>query len=134
MNLYARNSKIPGKTIDNHPPCPAWLLAMLKKNGDIKDYVSQKKFDFIVNGVKVCSHIADFFVQQNSGEWEVQETKGRMTAVFALKYKLFLACFPGFPFFGVGAGLHEHSFQFRGHAVSFFHEFLRVVVAFRYCY
>lgn len=70
------------------------MLETLKKNGDIKDYVGQKKFDFMVNDKKICAHIVDFYVQDNSGEWAVHECKGYEHPTWNIKRKLFEALYP----------------------------------------
>lgn len=69
-------------------------LTMLKKNGDIKDFEGQKRFDFIVNDQKICSHLVDFYVQDVTGEWSVHECKGYEHPVWNIKRKLFEALFP----------------------------------------
>jgi hypothetical protein len=69
-------------------------LKMLKNTGHIKDYEIQKKFDFIVNGQKICSHIVDFLVTNNYGVEEVHETKGLEMPVWNIKRKLFEALYP----------------------------------------
>ena len=69
-------------------------LEMLKKNGDIKDYESQKRIDLIVNDKKICTHIVDFYVQDKYGEWSFHECKGYAMPVWNLKRKLTEALFP----------------------------------------
>ena len=69
-------------------------LAMLKKNGDIKDYENQHRIRLEVNGQKICDHIVDFYVQQNDGEWEFHECKGMELPVWNLKRKLTEALYP----------------------------------------
>lgn len=70
------------------------MLAMLKKNGDIKEYVIQPRFDMIVNNEKICTHIPDFLVTRQDGTKEVHECKGYEHPTWNLKRKLFEALFP----------------------------------------
>ena len=69
-------------------------LSVLVKTGGIKSYEIQKKFDLIVNGIKICSHYVDFWVEHKGGEFECHETKGAEMSTWKLKYKLFKAIFP----------------------------------------
>ena len=69
-------------------------LSVLVKTGGIKSYEIQKKFDLIVNGIKICSHYVDFWVEHKGGEFECHEAEGAETSTWKLKYKLFKAIFP----------------------------------------
>ena len=70
------------------------VLLLLKKGKGIKDYVVQKTYSLDVNGAHICNHRVDFVVTTNSGALEVHETKGFETEVWALKKKIFEACYP----------------------------------------
>lgn len=69
-------------------------LSLLKKAGEIKDFKTQVPIELRVNDVKVCTHIVDFYVQDNSGEWAVHETKGMELPLWNLKRKIFEALHP----------------------------------------
>jgi hypothetical protein len=69
-------------------------LELMKRGKAIKDYKTQVSYEIRVNGFLICSHIVDFEVMHNDGRKEIQETKGRQTADFKLKYKLFKALYP----------------------------------------
>ena len=69
-------------------------LFLLRKSGKIKDYEIQKRFDLVVNDVKICAIVADFYVTENNLRNYVVEAKGYETAVFRLKLKLFKAIHP----------------------------------------
>lgn len=70
------------------------LLAANKRGGTIKDYESQVRFDFVVNGQKICSHIVDFVVEMPDGEKQVHECKGYEHPLWNIKRKLFEALYP----------------------------------------
>jgi hypothetical protein len=73
-------------------------LALLKRAGEIKDYEIQKRFPLLVDGKKVCTHIADFLVTGKDGVACVHEYKGMVTQTWRIKHKLFLACYPNVPY------------------------------------
>lgn len=54
----------------------------------------QPKFDCIVNGVKVCTYIADF-VYLRDNERVVEDVKGHRTPDYRIKVKLVEALYPG---------------------------------------
>lgn len=51
----------------------------------------QVRFPIHVNGVKVCSYVADFVVHFHDGHREVHDAKGFRTDVYKLKKKMFEA-------------------------------------------
>lgn len=71
------------------------VLQGRKKNGEIKDFELQPKFEllpsFEKNGVKYRSidYIADFKIIHNNGEIVIVDVKGFSTADFKIKAKLF---------------------------------------------
>jgi hypothetical protein len=71
------------------------LLAMLAKEGVIEDLRRQVRFPLKVNGVLVCVYVADFAYVAD-GDNVVEDVKGKRTALYNLKAKLFLAIH-GFP-------------------------------------
>ena len=68
-------------------------LRALEKAGEIDSYIREPRFDLIVNGQKICTHIPDFLVTRD-GVQEVHECKGYEHPTWNLKRKLFEALFP----------------------------------------
>ena len=60
---------------------------------DIKNYDKQIPIDLTVNGYKICTYKIDFIVYHNDGLIEYVETKGYMTPVWKIKWKLFEAIY-----------------------------------------
>ncbi len=71
-------------------------LELLRKDGKIKGYDTQVKFDLYCNDVYTCAHIVDFLIRDNNGNDEVHEVKSKatMTAVWKIKKKLFELNYP----------------------------------------
>lgn len=69
-------------------------LKLLEKAGHIRNLDLQPKFPMIVNGVKVCTYIADAAYFENNAR-VIEDVKGVKTPVYRLKRKLLLALFPG---------------------------------------
>ncbi len=67
-------------------------LMILIRARYIRDLILQPKFPLIVNGVKICTYVADFSYYDMKGNLCVEDVKGFATAVFRLKSKLMLAC------------------------------------------
>lgn len=70
-------------------------LHLLQKGGLIRDLEAhpQPRFDLEVNGTHVCHYLADFrYVDVESGQTVVEDTKGVATAEYRLKRRLMLAC------------------------------------------
>lgn len=64
-------------------------LLLLKKAGKIRDLELQPKYPLIVNGVKVCTYIADFrYVDVEAGLQVVEDVKGARTEAYRIKKKL----------------------------------------------
>lgn len=71
-------------------------LKLMEKAGQISSLVLQPKFEIQLNGIKVCTYIADFcyndFQKHLSGKSAtvavVEDVKGVRTAVYRLKKKL----------------------------------------------
>lgn len=53
----------------------------------------QYRMPIIVNNTKICTYVADFYVQFADGHKEVHETKGFKTAVYKLKKSLIEALY-----------------------------------------
>ena len=66
-------------------------LIMLKKAGEIKDFESHVDIPLTAHGKVICHYQVDFKVYHNDGRIEFQETKGRSTPDWRIKWKLFKA-------------------------------------------
>lgn len=67
-------------------------LLIQEKRGAIFNLTLQRPFPIAINGVKVCTYIADFtYSEQPSGRYVVEDVKGVRTAIYRLKAKLMLA-------------------------------------------
>ncbi len=68
-------------------------LKLMQKAGEISDLTLQPKFDIVINGVKVCSYVADFSYVEN-GVKIVEDVKSEVTRklpAYRLKKKLMKA-------------------------------------------
>ena len=63
-------------------------LKMLARSGVISELELQPVFQLIVNGMKVCTYIADFRYKDRDGHMCVEDSKGVRTPVYKLKVKL----------------------------------------------
>lgn len=54
----------------------------------VKSVVYQYRIPVVVNGVKICAYVADFYVSFADGHKEIHETKGFRTREYILKKKL----------------------------------------------
>ena len=70
-------------------------LRLREQAGEITELKKQVRFDLIVNGIKICSYVADFTYQLKDGTKVIDETKGYHTDVFRLKWKLLQALYGG---------------------------------------
>ena len=73
-------------------------LQLLVKASEIKGFEIQKRFDFVVNGKKICSHYVDFLITTKEGLAVVQEYKGFETGEWKIKKRLFEALYPQIPY------------------------------------
>ena len=74
-------------------------LKLLLQSGDILNIELQPKFPIIINGVKVCTYIADFkYFDNKLKDFIVEDVKGFKTPVYNLKKKLLLATYGGINF------------------------------------
>lgn len=63
------------------------------KSGDA-EIETEKKFDFVIAGVKICSHYMDFLITFQGGRELAVEAKGAETDVWRIKSKLFRVMYP----------------------------------------
>lgn len=68
-------------------------LKMLQRTGYISELKVQPSYDLRVNGVKVCTYIADFAYKDQQGRDVVEDVKGLKTAMYRIKAKLMIACY-----------------------------------------
>lgn len=67
-------------------------LKMMQKAGEIRDLDLQPRYPIVINGVKVCTYIADFrYVDVAKGLQIVEDSKGVRTEGYRIKRKLVLA-------------------------------------------
>jgi hypothetical protein len=71
----------------------AQLDALMKARGKdrVAAWSAQPRFPLVVNGVKVCTYVADFLVSYADGRTEVIDVKGQILPIFRLKMKLYEA-------------------------------------------
>lgn len=67
-------------------------LKILAKSGLITGLEIQRRYPVIVNGVKICTYVADFDYFDESNKPVVEDVKGVRTREYKLKKKLMLAC------------------------------------------
>jgi hypothetical protein len=82
-----------GKKFDSKKECERYKE--LKHEG-VKDLKCQKKYEIVVNDVKICNYIADFVYTDHKGKTVVEDVKSPMTRklpVYRLKKKLMLAVY-----------------------------------------
>ena len=77
-------------------------LRLLLRAGQISNLEMQPKFPISINGVKICTYVADFRYfsrddgpQNQVGHLHVEDVKGTKTPVYRLKKKLVEALYPG---------------------------------------
>lgn len=66
-------------------------LKLLVKQGLITNLILQPKFPITIDGIKICTYIADFKYTYH-GKEVIEDVKGMQTAIFKLKRKLVEAC------------------------------------------
>lgn len=66
-------------------------LDMRMRAGEIEAWVPQKRFEFVVNGVYICSHKVDFELTMSDGTIELHEVKGRESEDWRIRKNLLLA-------------------------------------------
>ncbi len=81
-----------GIVFASHKEANRWReLKLMQRAGKIRGLERQVKFPLIVNGVKVCTYIADFIYQEGT-RVIVEDAKGYRTREYNLKRKLMKAC------------------------------------------
>ena len=68
------------------------LLKAMEDAGEIEGLLLQPRFPLVVNGVKICSYVADFQYLEN-GVQITEDTKGYRTREYRLKVKLLKALY-----------------------------------------
>ena len=90
-----RKVKMGDLTFDSAKEAKRWgELQFMVKAGGIKNLERQVRFPIIVNGVKVCTYIADHVYDEMAGR-VVEDVKSAFTRkdpVYRLKNKLMKAC------------------------------------------
>lgn len=67
-------------------------LKALERGGIISNLELQPRYPIVVNGLKICTYVADFrYVDVAKGETVIEDVKGVLTAVYRLKKKLLQA-------------------------------------------
>lgn len=100
MNKYhAKKQEYKGRVYDSQLEANyAWELDQRKKKGEIVSWKAQYKLPIVINNIKICTYIADFFVTFMDDIFEIHEVKGYETATFKLKWKLVQALYPDYTF------------------------------------
>ena len=69
-------------------------LKLLERSGQILDLALQPRFPIVINGVKVCTYVADFSYQKAAdSSITYEDVKGVKTPMYRLKKKLVKACY-----------------------------------------
>jgi hypothetical protein len=86
-----------GYTFDSKREANRYMeLKMLEKMGQLRELIIHPRFELVVNGVNVCSYVADFEYRPN---WQsesgriVEDAKGKRTRDYILKKKLMAAIY-----------------------------------------
>lgn len=80
-------------------------LKLLEKNKTISKLRLQPRYPLFVNGVLICTYIADFeFVVRGVDAIIVEDVKGKEIQPFPIKAKLFKVLYPGHKLFLVKNG------------------------------
>jgi hypothetical protein len=68
------------------------VLKLLERAKDIIELELQPRYPLVVNGVKVCTYVADFrYRYKTSGQLVVEDVKGMKTPAYKIKKKLLKA-------------------------------------------
>jgi hypothetical protein len=83
-----------GRWFDSKKECDVYKkFALALKGGSIKALECQKRYEIIVEGMPVCTYVADFVVTWPDGKVEVFDAKGFKTKEYLLKRKLMKAVY-----------------------------------------
>lgn len=96
----ARKTEVDGITFDSRAEARRYgELKMLEQSAIIKDLELQPRYPLYVNGIKVCTYVADFhYYDCEKGQWVIEDKKGFKTPVYKLKLKFFRALYPNLLF------------------------------------
>ena len=67
-------------------------LKLLERANLLTDLQRQVRFDLFVNGIKICTYVADFTYRTERGCFVVLDAKGVKTPIFKIKAKLVKSC------------------------------------------
>lgn len=98
-NKYrARSVKAAGRTYASKAEHRRAIeLRLLERGGKIAHLAEQRPYDLIVNGVKICRYVADFYyVERETGLPVNEDVKGFETKDFKIKWALAKALHPEF--------------------------------------
>lgn len=71
-------------------------LKLMQNAGAIKDLTLQPRYPLVVNGVTICTYVADFRYWDTEKRCDViEDVKGAQTAIYRFKKKLFEAVYQG---------------------------------------
>ena len=68
--------------------------SLLLRSGQLTSLERQVRFPLVVNGITVCTYVADIRLTWADGRTELAEVKGYWTETARLKFKLFRALYP----------------------------------------
>lgn len=89
--FHNKKTVVDGLTFDSALEAKKWQeFSLLAKAGSIQNLQRQVRYDLCVNGMKVCTYVADFVYTEN-GHTVVYDAKGMILPEFKLKAKLFKA-------------------------------------------
>lgn len=89
----AKRTVVDGISFPSKAEANRWCdLRTLEVNGKIQNLRRQVRFPLTVNGILICTYIADFTYRQD-GKPVIEDKKGVVTPLYALKRKLFAAVY-----------------------------------------
>ena len=87
-----RKTVVDGITFDSAKEAKRYgELKVLQRAGEITSLELQPRFPIVINGVKVCTYVADFGYVDQIGSPVVEDCKGFKTREYTLKRKLMKA-------------------------------------------
>ncbi len=97
MTKYgSKNTIIDGVSFDSKKEALRFVqLRQLEKDGKIRQLELQKRFDFVLNDVKICSYVADFvyFTDERRVVEDVKSEFTKKLPVYRIKKKMMKAFF-----------------------------------------
>lgn len=89
-----RKTVVDGITFDSAKEAKRYgELKVLQRAGEITSLELQPRFPIVINGVKVCTYVADFGYVDQIGSPVVEDVKGMKTREYILKRKLMKAVY-----------------------------------------